>query len=122
MNNNQIGVILIILGMLFFSIQDAIIKHIVSNTSLVQIMVCRSIVGCLILIVFLFLSKRSINFSYSYPLVAITRGTLFFFGFTLFYISISQIPLAEATSLFFVSPLFMTILSKFLVLISQNCF
>jgi len=115
MNNNQIGVILIILGMLFFSIQDAIIKNIVSNTSLVQIMVCRSIVGCLILIVFLFLSKRSINFSSSYPLVAITRGTLFFFGFTLFYISISQIPLAEATSLFFVSPLFMTILSKFIL-------
>ena len=115
MNNNQIGVILIFLGMLFFSIQDAIIKNIVSNTSLVQIMVCRSIVGCLILIVFLFLSKRSINFSSSYPLVAITRGTLFFFGFTLFYISISQIPLAEATSLFFVSPLFMTILSKFIL-------
>ena len=115
MNNNQIGVILIILGMFLFSIQDAIIKYIVSNTSLVQIMVCRSIVGCLILIVFLFLSKRSINFSSSYPLVAITRGTLFFFGFTLFYISISQIPLAEATSLFFVSPLFMTILSKFIL-------
>ena len=115
MNNDQIGVILIILGMFFFSIQDAIIKNIVSNTSLVQIMVCRSIVGCLILIVFLFLSKRSINFSSSYPLVAITRGTLFFFGFTLFYISISQIPLAEATSLFFVSPLFMTILSKFIL-------
>jgi len=115
MNNNQIGVILIILGMLLFSIQDAIIKHIVSNTSLVQIIVCRSIVGFLILSVFLYFSKRSINFSSSYPLVALTRGTLFFFGFTLFYISISQIPLAEATSLFFVSPLFMTIFSKLIL-------
>jgi len=115
MNNNQIGVVLIILGMLLFSIQDAIIKHIVSNTSLVQIIVCRSIVGFLILSVFLYFSKRSINFSSSYPLVALTRGTLFFFGFTLFYISISQIPLAEATSLFFVSPLFMTIFSKLIL-------
>ncbi len=115
MNNNQVGVILIILGMLFFSIQDAMIKNIVSNTSLVQIIVCRSIVGCLLLSVFLFLSKRSINLSSSYPLVAITRGALFFFGFTLFYISISQIPLAEATSLFFVSPLFMTIFSKLIL-------
>ena len=115
MNNNQIGVVLIILGMLLFSIQDAIIKHIVSNTSLVQIIVCRSIVGFLLLSGFLFFSKRSINFNSSYPLVALTRGTLFFFGFTLFYISISQIPLAEATSLFFVSPLFMTIFSKLIL-------
>jgi len=115
MNNNQIGVILIIIGMLLFSIQDAIIKNIVSNTSLVQIIVCRSIVGSLLLSGFLFFSKRSIDFSTSYPLIALTRGALFFFGFTLFYISISQIPLAEATSLFFVSPLFMTIFSKLIL-------
>ena len=54
MNNNQIGVILIILGMFFFSIQDAIIKNIVSTTSLVQIIVLRSIAGCLLLSIFLF--------------------------------------------------------------------
>ena len=35
-----------------------------------------------------------------------------FFGFTLFYIAVSKIKLAEATSLFFISPLFMTILSR----------
>lgn len=115
MINNQIGVILIVLGMLLFSIQDAIIKNIVSNTSIVQIMVFRSIAGCLLLSTFLFFSNRSIKFSSSYPLIALTRGTLFFFGFTLFYISLSQIPLAEATSLFFVSPLFMTIFSKLIL-------
>jgi len=78
-------------------------------------MAFRSIVGCLLLSAFLFFSSRSINFSSSYPLIALTRGTLFFFGFTLFYISVSQIPLAEATSLFFVSPLFMTIFSKLIL-------
>ena len=115
MNNNQIGVILIVLGMLLFSVQDAIIKNIVSNTSIVQIMVFRSIAGCLLLSAFLFFSNRSIKFSSSYPLIALTRGTLFFFGLALFYISVSQIPLAEATSLFFVSPLFMTIFSKLIL-------
>ena len=115
MSNNQIGVILIVLGMLLFSIQDAIIKNIVSNTSIVQIMVFRSTAGCLLLSAFLFFSNRSIKFSSSYPLIALTRGALFFFGFTLFYISVSQIPLAEATSLFFVSPLFMTIFSKLIL-------
>ena len=115
MSNNQVGVILIVLGMLFFSIQDAIIKNIISNTSLVQIIVFRSIAGCLLLSTFLFYSKRSISIGSSYPLIALTRGTLFFFGFSLFYISVSQIPLAEATSLFFVSPFFMTIFSKLIL-------
>ena len=115
MSNNQVGVILIVLGMLFFSIQDAIIKNIISNTSLVQIIVFRSIAGCLLLSTFLYYSKRSISIGSSYPLIALTRGTLFFFGFSLFYISVSQIPLAEATSLFFVSPFFMTIFSKLIL-------
>ena len=65
MSNNQIGVILIVLGMLLFSIQDAIIKNIVSNTSIVQIMVFRSTAGCLLLSAFLFFSNRSIKFSSS---------------------------------------------------------
>ena len=51
----------------------------------------------------------------TYPKIAITRGLLFFFGFMLFYISISKINLAEATSLFFVSPFFMTIFSKLIL-------
>ena len=37
MSNNQYGVVLIFIGMLFFSIQDVLIKTIVSDVSIIQI-------------------------------------------------------------------------------------
>ena len=111
MSSNQYGVLLIFAGMLFFSIQDVLIKKIVLEVSLIQIIVIRSFFGCLMLSLFLYSTKRKITFGSSYPVIAIFRGGLFFFGFTLFYIAVSKINLAEATSLFFISPFFMTILS-----------
>ena len=115
MSSNQYGVFLIFVGMLFFSIQDVLIKKIVLEVSLIQIIVIRSFFGCVMLSLFLYLTKRKITIGSSYPLIAIFRGTLFFFGFTLFYIAVSKINLAEATSLFFISPFFMTIFSRIIL-------
>ena len=82
MSNNQFGVLLIFAGMLFFSIQDVLIKKIVLEVSLIQIIVFRSFFGCVMLSLFLYLTKRKITFGSSYPVIAIFRGGLFFFGFT----------------------------------------
>ena len=37
---------------------------------------------------------------------------MFYFGFLCFYFALASMPIAEATSLFFVSPFFLTILSR----------
>ena len=115
MTNNQFGVLLIFIGMLFFSVQDLLIKTIILEVSLIQIIVFRSFFGFAMLSIFLYFTKRKITIGSSYPLVAFFRGGLFFFGFTLFYIAVSKITLAEATSLFFISPFFMTIFSKIIL-------
>jgi len=47
-------------------------------------------------------------------LLAISRVLLFFTGFLCFYFALGKMELAEATSLFFITPLFITILSKFI--------
>tara|TARA_E500000178_G_C16883223_1_gene690011 strand:- start:152 stop:1087 length:936 start_codon:yes stop_codon:yes gene_type:complete len=111
MNNNFKGLVLIVIGMLFFITQDILIKLTIFDVSLLQILVIRATVGCLLLFIYLFYNRQEINFGSSYPFVAIFRGSTFFFGFTMFYISLSKISLAEATSLFFVSPFFITIYS-----------
>ncbi len=115
MNNNFKGLFLIIIGMLFFIVHDTLIKLIVNDLSLLQILVFRAIVGSSILIIYLIFNKQNILFSSAYPYVAIFRGLSFFFGFLLFFISLSKIGLAEATSLFFVSPFFITIFSYFIL-------
>ena len=103
--------------MSFFSIQDVLMKFIILEASLIQILVFRAFLGSFILISFLYFTKKPIKLGSAYPLIAISRGLLFFIGFTLFYISLTKIPLAEANSLFFINPVFMTIFS---VLILKN--
>lgn len=115
LRKNQLGFILILIGMLLFSAQDLLIKLIVKDTSLLQIIVFRSFIGFFILIFYLISKKKKINLSSSFPKIAIARGFLFFIGFLCFYISLSKITLAEAVSLFFISPLFMTIFSKIIL-------
>ena len=111
MGKDRLGILLILLGMSFFSIQDVLIKIIILDASLLQILVFRAFLGTIILACFLYFTKRPINFGSAYPAIAIFRGISFFIGFTLFYVSLTKISLAEANSLFFVNPVFMTIFS-----------
>ena len=115
MNNNIKGLILIIIGMLFMITQDVLIKYIIQDVSLMQILVFRSGIGIILLCIYLIYSKQPIYFGTAHPYIAIFRASTFFFGFTLFFISLSQITLAEATSLYFVSPFFITIYSYFIL-------
>ncbi len=51
-------------------------------------------------------------------MIALFRSISFFIGFTLFYVSISKIPLAEANSLFFINPIIITVLSVYFLRVS----
>ena len=114
MSDDRVGIYFILLGMLLFSIQDVLVRQLSDYASLIQILFIRGIIGGLILLFYLKLTKRSISFSSSYPWLVISRVLLFFTGFLCFYFALGKMELAEATSLFFVSPLFITILSKFM--------
>ncbi len=114
-NDNRLGIILIIIGMSFFAVQDILIKSMAPEASLMQILFFRGLIGTLLLTIFFYFTGRKISFSSTFPFIAILRGFLFFLGFTCYYISLTLIPLAEATSLFFISPFFMTIFSKFIL-------
>ena len=115
MNNDLKGILLVIIGMFFFIIQDTLIKLTVEDLSLLQILVFRAFVGIIIIIIYLRYKKQPIVFKSAYPYIAIFRGLFFFIGFLLFFISIGKVSLAEATSLFFVSPFFITIFSYFIL-------
>jgi len=114
MSDDRRGIYFILLGMLLFSVQDVLVRQLSDYASLTQIMFIRGIFGGLILLFFLKLTKRSISFSSAYPLLATARVLLFLMGFLCFYFALGKMELAEATSLFFVTPLFITILSKFI--------
>ena len=112
-NNNPKGILLILAGMFIFSIQDAIMKYVYNIVSLYEIYLVRTLVSFLIILLFLKLTKKPIVFKTHYPLLTFCRVVLFFFGFSSFYISLTIMPLATATTLFFCSPFLITIFAKF---------
>ena len=111
-NNNPKGIILILLAMMVFSIQDAIMKHIYSFVALYEVYLIRTLVSFILILLFLKLTKKPIIFKTHYPLLTFCRVVLFFFGFSSFYISLTVLPLATATALFFVTPFLITIFAS----------
>jgi len=112
-NNNPKGIILILLAMIVFSVQDGIMKHIFSFVSLYEVYLIRTVVSFLLILVFLKLTKKPIVFKTQYPLLTFCRVILFFFGFSSFYISLTVLPLGFATALFFVTPFLITVFAHF---------
>ena len=114
-NNNSKGIILILLGMLAFAVQDSIMKYIYSYVSLYEVYSIRTLVSLVLIFSFLKFTKRPVVFKTQYPFLTFCRVVLFFFGFSFFYVSLTVLPLATATALFFVTPFLITIFAKFIL-------
>ena len=112
-NNNPRGIILILIAMMVFSVQDGIMKHIFNFVSLYEVYLIRTLVSFGLILIFLKLKNEKIVFKTQYPLLTFCRVILFFFGFSSFYISLTVLPLGFATALFFVTPFLITIFAHF---------
>ena len=115
LDNNIKAIILVVIGMFVFSIQDALIKVISGSVNIYVIYIVRSIIGLLAILIYCKLKHIKLIFKTHYPIITTLRVSCFFLGFSLYYFSLSKISLPEAVTLFFVSPFFVTIASKFLI-------
>ena len=112
-NNNPRGIILILIAMMVFSVQDGVMKYIFNFVSLYEVYLIRTLVSFGLILIFLKVKKEKIVFKSQYPLLTFCRVILFFFGFSSFYISLTVLPLGFATALFFVTPFLITIFAHF---------
>ena len=110
-NNNPKGILYILVGMAIFSIQDALIKFVYEDTALYELYFGRTLTAIILLTSYLILSKQKIILKTQYPFLTVFRVICFFFGFSLFYVSITFMSLAMANALFFSSPFFISILA-----------
>ena len=115
LDNNIKAIFLIILGMFVFSLQDTLIKLMSDSINIYVIYLVRSTVGILVILTYCWIYKIQLIFKTYYPFITILRVSIFFLGFSLYYFSLSKISLPEAVTLFFVSPFFVTISSKFIM-------
>ena len=60
-NNNPKGIILILLAMMVFSVQDGIMKYIFSFVSLYEVYLIRTVVSFALILFYLKLTKQPMN-------------------------------------------------------------
>ena len=114
-NNNQIGMIFIVIGMLIYSFHDLAVKIIANDTTIFQLFITRAIVGIIVTLSFLKFLNYKIRVMPVYPKLTLIRCVLMHFGFFIFFISLEKLSLSTVTALFFAAPFFITILSTFIL-------
>ncbi|WP_373488145.1 DMT family transporter [Blastomonas sp.] len=107
----QLGILLMVTAMFCISLNDMVVKSLAGSYPLHQIVFARTGLGILFSIIFLQLEG-------GFPLLRTTqvglhifRALLVVLGNSLFYAAIVAMPLATANALYFVAPLFVTLLS-----------
>ena len=105
------GIAFVILGMFCISINDMLIKQLSGNYPLHQMIFVRSSIGILFSIVMVqfeggwqILRTRRIG-------LHLLRGVMVVIANLTFFAALAVMPLADATAMFFVAPLFITLLS-----------
>ena len=110
-NNNSKGIVLIIIAMTLFAMQDSLIKFIFEKAALYEIFFGRYFVAALLLFCFIKYKNEKVSLKTYYPVLTFVRVILHFLAFSAFFISLTYMPLATANALFFSCPFFVSILS-----------
>ena len=71
--NTPKAILLIIIGMSVFAIQDALIKYIHLEVNIFLLYLFRALIGILLLSLFLYLKKEPIIFKTNYPKLTVLR-------------------------------------------------
>jgi len=107
------GISWVMIGMIFFVMQDVTMKALLVAYPIWMLIFVRSVVAVIVLvplILFLGGSHRLLSPLWRLHLI---RGLLFVIGFSLFYTAFPFMALAEVTTIFFSAPLFTALLAVF---------
>jgi len=110
-NNPTLGVFFILLGMLFISINDMLIKRLSGDYPLHEIVFVRSVIGIAFSLVLVQFEGGLAILRTATPGLHLLRGLLVVVANMTFFAALAALPLVSATALFFVAPLLITALS-----------
>ncbi|GGB54634.1 membrane protein [Roseibium aquae] len=106
-----VGIAFILMGMAAISVNDMLIKALSGGYPLHQSVFIRSAIGMAFSLVFVQLEGGFSILKTKTPFLHIVRGLCVVVANMAFFLALAVVPLAEATALFFVAPLLITLLS-----------
>lgn len=110
-NRAGAAIAFVLFGVLCISLNDMLIKQLSSGYPLHQIVFFRSFIGLLVSFVFLQFEGGWPALRTDQPMLHVLRGVLVVIANMSYFLALAVLPLADATALFFVAPLFITLLS-----------
>jgi drug/metabolite transporter (DMT)-like permease len=110
-NRNALGIAALVLGVMVFSTQDAILKSISHNYAVTFAIAARCVVALPILMLFAHFDGGLARLRSPVAGPLILRGGILLVAYTTYYLALPALPLAEAVALFFVAPALVTIMS-----------
>ena len=110
-NRAGLAILSILIAVLAISLNDMLIKQLSGGYALHQIVFARSAIGILLSLVLVWFEGGFHLLKTRHPGLHVLRGVMIAVSNMTFFLALAAIPLAEATALFFVAPLFITLLS-----------
>ena len=108
------GIFAVLVGVVFFSVHDNVIRLLGSHYSVMEIMFFRALFAAPVMFLILKMETGSWSLKLKYPRLTIFRGIIGCSCYISFYMSIVSLPLATATTIFFIAPILVTVISVFL--------
>lgn len=105
------GIIYLCLGVLVFSLQDAIIKQVSGAYALTEVVFIRSCVAAPILLILVLRESGWRSLFASHLDTLLLRAAVMFGAYAAYYMAFPALPLADAVALYFTVPLFVTALA-----------
>ena len=110
-NRPALGIFFIVLGMTAITVNDMLIKLLSGDYPLHQMVFLRSLIGIVFSLALVQMEGGFRILRTDRPFLDLLRGLLFVVCNLSFFAALAVLPLADATALFFVAPLFITLLS-----------
>ncbi len=110
-NTTRLGIFCMLAGMFFISLNDMLIKSLSGDYPLHELIGLRSCIGIFIAFAILQYEGGVQLLRTGKPVLHILRGLLIVFANSCIYAAIVVMPLATANALYFVAPLFVTLMS-----------
>lgn len=105
------GIGFMIAGMFFISVNDMLIKGVSGDYPLHQVVMIRSVIGLAFTLVFMQIEGGFHLLRVQQPRLHVLRGLLVVIANSAFFVALPMMPLATATAIYFVAPMFITLLS-----------
>ena len=112
---SRAGILLMLLGMLMFSLNDAMGKMLVSTYSIGQVLLIRSIAALIVLAPFLYRQGPAHVMKVERPGMQFLRVALSTFEVFCFYFAVAYYPLADVMTFWLACPIYVAALAPFLL-------